>query len=217
MTQTENRKMLVLVGSPRRDGNSAALASAVARGAEAAGSDVTVHHLDDHIRHFLGDCRRCRRADGECSRQDGFRELFLDAYLPAHGTVFCSPVYWYGLSAQMKAFLDRSFCYYAASHPRSDQVLASMSDKRLGVALASEESYPGAALGIVHQFQEYARYTRSAYVATVRGTGNSRGEIGSDPTAPLQQAERMGRELFSLHYSDHRLDTPRDPRVWAAR
>lgn len=215
MQQSTTRRVLVLVGSPRRDGNSAAMASAVARGATAAGSTVAVHHLDDHIRHFLGDCRRCRLADGECSRDDGFRNLFLDAFLPADGVVFCSPVYWYGLSAQMKAFFDRSFCYYAASHPRSADVLAAMSGKRLGVALASEESYPGAALGIVHQFQEYARYTRSAYVATVRGTGNRRGEIASDPTEPLRAAEGMGRELFSLHYTDHRLDTPRDPRVWA--
>ena len=99
----------------------------------------------------------------------------FDEFLPADGVVFCSPVYWYGLSAQTKAFFDWTFCYYAASHPRSAEVIAGMSRKRLGLVLASEETYPGALLGIVHQLQEYARYTHSELVGVVRGIGNSRG------------------------------------------
>ncbi|MCZ7153591.1 ComEC/Rec2 family competence protein, partial [Salmonella enterica] len=79
----------------------------------------------------------------------------------AAGVVFCSPIYWYGLSAQTKAFFDRMFCYYAASHPDSANVMPRLARKRLGLVLASEESYAGAALGIVHQLQEYARYTDS--------------------------------------------------------
>ncbi len=40
-----------------------------------------------------------------------------------------------GLSAQTKAFFDRTFCYYAASHPRSAEVIEGMSRKRLGRAI----------------------------------------------------------------------------------
>ena len=210
----ESRKMLVLVGSPRREGNSAALAAAVRRGAEQEGATVTLRFIDDYITSFLRDCRTCRRSDGECSIDDRFRSLFFEDFLPADGVVICSPVYWYGLSAQVKAFFDRTFCYYAASYPDSAKVIERMSRKRLGLVLASEETYPGASLGIIHQIQEYARYTHSEFVGVVRGIGNSRSEVSRDPADPLQAAQQLGRELFARCYSDYRLDTQRSGKVW---
>ncbi|MCC3375293.1 flavodoxin family protein [Cohnella sp. REN36] len=207
-------QLLILVGSPRRTGNSAALADAVRRGAEEAGAQVKVRRLDDYIEGFLRDCRTCRRPDGECAIGDRYRTLLFEDFLPAQGVVFCSPIYWYGLSAQTKAWFDRTFCYYAGAYPDSPRVIAGMTGKRIGLALASEETYPGAALGIVHQVQEYARYTRSSFVGFVRGVGNRRGEVERDPAFPLQEAERLGREFFARPYSDYRLDTPRSGSVW---
>jgi len=208
-------RILVLIGSPRRDGNSAVLAAAVVRGARAAGIDADSAFIDDHVAGFLRDCRRCRGADGACTIADGYRPLFFDRFLPADGVVFCTPIYWYGMSAQTKAFFDRSFCYYAASYPDSAAVIAAMTRKRLGLVIASEETYPGAALGITHQVQEYARYTRSALVGVVRGVGNSRGEVVRDPARPLDEAERLGRELLTRPYTDYHIDTPRRGRVWS--
>jgi multimeric flavodoxin WrbA len=210
-------RLLVLIGSPRRTGNSATLAESVKRGAESAGTEVTVRFLDDYISEFLHDCRLRRGPDGECPAADNYRTLFFDDFLPADGVIFCSPVYWYALSAQTKAFFERTFCYYAASYPRSAEVIAAMTGKRLGLVLASEETYPGATLGIVHQIQEYARYTHSDFVGVVRGIGNSRGEITRDPDDPLAAAERLGREFFLRRYTDYRLDSPRSGRVWPAR
>ena len=205
---------LILVGSPRRAGNSAAMAGAVRRGVEASGHAAAIRHLDDHIAHFLRDCRTCRREDGQCAIEDGYRGLFFNDFLPAEAVVFCTPIYWYGMSAQTKAFFDRSFCYYAASYPASQDVVRRMQGKRLGLVLASEETYPGAELGIVHQMQEFTRYTRSHLVGIVRGVGNARAEVANDPNDPLRAAERLGAELFTRSYSDYHLDTPRAPRVW---
>lgn len=213
---TSSRRLLVLVGSPRRNGNSATLADGVRQGAEAAGSTVAVRFIDDYVSSLLRDCRTCRRPDGECAIEDRFRELLFDEFIPAEGVVFASPVYWYGLSAQTKAFLDRMFCYYAASYPGSAQAIAGMSRKRLGLVLVSEETYPGASLGIEHQMQEYARYTHSELVGVVRGTGNARGEVRRDERSPLADAEQLGRELFERKYSDYRIDTPRSGKVWPA-
>ena len=206
--------VLILVGSPRRAGNSALLADAVRQGVEASGSAAKIRHLDDHIAHFLRDCRRCRREDGQCSIEDGYRALFFDDFLPAEAVVFCTPIYWYGMSAQAKAFFDRSFCYYAASFPGSTEVVARMQGKRIGLVLASEETYPGAELGIVHQIQEFSRYTRSRFVGCVRGVGNSRGEVARDPNDPIAAARRLGSDIFARNYSDYHLDTPRSARVW---
>ena len=210
------RKLLILVGSPRRTGNSAALANAVQRGAERAGTQVALRFVDDYISSFLRDCRSCRLPTGECSIADRFRDLLFDHFIPAHAIVFCSPVYWYGLSAQTKAFFDRTFCYYAASYPDSPRIIDSMSRKRIGLVLVSEETYPGASLGIVHQIQEFARYTHSEFVGVVHGVGNSRGEVVRDPSDPALEAEQLGRSIFDRRYSDYRIDTLRSGRVWSS-
>ncbi len=211
---TEKKRLLVLVGSPRREGNSAIMAEAVKRGAEEVGHQADLVFLDDYIGSFLRDCRKCRKADGECSIEDRFRELFFDLFLPADGFVMASPVYWYGLSAQSKAFFDRTFCYYAASYPEADAVVEAMTRKRIGLVMASEETYPGASLGMVHQIQEYSRYTHSEFVGYVRGIGNSRSEVKNDPCDPMIAAEALGREIFSRKFSDFRIDTERSGRVW---
>ncbi len=208
------KRVLILVGSPRRNGNSASLGEAAAIGCKATGHEVTVRFVDDFITSFLRDCRTCRLPNGECAIGDKYRALFFNDFLPAHGVIFCSPVYWYGLSAQMKAFFDRTFCYYAASYPGSAKVIESMSCKRIGLILASEETYPGASLGIIHQIQEYARYTKSEFVGMVRGVGNSRGEVKNDPDSPLFAAEKLGRDLFDRSYTDYRIDTQRSGCVW---
>lgn len=213
---TEPLKLLVLVGSPRRAGNSATLGKAVQRGAVAAGTQVSLRFVDDFISSFLRDCHLCRLPGGECSIADQFRTLFFEDFMPAHGVIFCSPVYWYGLSAQMKAFFDRTFCYCAASYPDSAHVIDGMSCKRIGLVLASEETYPGASLGIVHQIQEFSCYTHSEFVGFVRGVGNSRGEVARDPSGPSLVAEQLGREIFERNYSDYRLDTQRNGRVWSS-
>jgi multimeric flavodoxin WrbA len=212
---TEPRKLLILVGSPRRAGNSATLAKAVQRGAEASGAQVALRFVDDFISSFLRDCRLCRLPNGECSIADQFRTLLFEDFIPARGVVFCSPVYWYGLSAQTKAFFDRTFCYYAASYPDSARVINGMSRKRIGLVLASEETYPGVSLGIVHQIQEFSCYTHSEFIGVVRGIGNSRGEVSRDPSDPLVAAEQLGREIFSRKHSDFQIDTPRSGRVWS--
>jgi len=89
-----------------------------------------------------------------------------------------------------------------------------MTGKRVGLALSSEETYPGASLGIVHQIQEYCRYTHSAFVGHVRGVGNRRNEVTQDPNDPLAAAEALGRSLLTAKHSDYRIDTERPGGVW---
>jgi multimeric flavodoxin WrbA len=207
-------KALVLSSSPRRNGNSAALAQAVFRGLTEAEHMARLVYVDDVVSSFLKDCRQCRRDNGECSIEDGFRDVFIEHFLPADGFVVATPIYWYGMSSQLKAFFDRMFCYVAASHPRSADVVERMMGKRLGLVLSSEETFPTASAGIVHQIQEYARYTKSTFVGSVRGYGNARGDVGYDPGEPLREAVQFGRSFFTRHATDYQIDTPRGGRVW---
>ena len=85
----------------------------------------------------------------------------------------------------------------------------------LGLLVVSEETYPSAPLGLVHQVQEIARYNRQHLVGVVHGHGNSRGDVVQDPRRPLEQARELGRSLFTAPASDYRFDTPRGRSVWS--
>jgi multimeric flavodoxin WrbA len=207
--------VLVVSSSPRRDGNSSRLADAALEGAREAGHAAQLVHLDDHVRHFLRDCRRCRDAAGRCTIEDGFEELLRERVVPADGIVFATPLYWYGISGQLKTFFDRLFCFIAASEPEADRFVAGLIGKRLGLVISSEETYPGASLGVVHQIQEYARYMRSDFVGLVRGIGNKRGDVLRDPADPIAAARELGRTLFERPSTDYRLDTERPGSTWA--
>jgi multimeric flavodoxin WrbA len=166
------------------------------------------------VRHFLRDCRRCRDAEGRCTIDDGFEALLRDRVLPADAIIFATPLYWYGVSGQLKTFLDRLFCYIAASEPESDMFVRGLIGKRFALMVASEESYPGAPLGVIHEIQEYARYTHSDLVGVVQGIGNRRRDVLQDPSDPLGRARELGRRLAELRATDYRLDTERPASTW---
>jgi multimeric flavodoxin WrbA len=208
-------KALVLSSSPRRNGNSALLAQAVREGLTEAGHETEFVFADDILGGFLRDCRKCRKPNGECSIEDGFRSVFLDHYLPADGFIAATPIYWYGTSAQLKTFLDRTFCYYAASYPRSEQVIRGMQGKRIGLVLSSEETFPMVSGAVICQIQEFSRYTRSTFVGLVHGYGNARGDVQRDPGDPIKAARRFGNEFFTRHTSDYQIDTVRSGRMWS--
>jgi multimeric flavodoxin WrbA len=206
--------VLVLSSSPRRDGNSRLLADALLEGVSEAGDHGELIHVDDHVAAFLRDCRICRGSDGRCRIEDGFEALLRERVMTADAVVFATPLYWYGVSGQLKTFLDRIFCYIAASYPGAEEVVAGLSHKRLALLISSEENYVGASLGVLHEIQEFARYTHSALVGVVNGIGNKRGDVIADPDRPLERARRLGRRLFELTATDYRIDTDRPGSVW---
>jgi multimeric flavodoxin WrbA len=207
-------KIVILGASPRRDGNSWALADALARGAGEAGHDAELVDLNTAIGAFLQDCRRCRRADGTCAIGDGYATLLHDRVLPADALVYATPLYWYGVAGVLKTFFDRLFCYMAFSHPGSAEVSERLAGKRTALLLSSEERYPTAAAAVVGQLQETARYLDHRFVDVVHGVGNARGEVARDPQRPLDAAAALGRELFARHHSDYRWSVDRSRRVW---
>jgi multimeric flavodoxin WrbA len=207
--------VLVVSSSPRRNGNSRLMAEAALEGAREAGHEAELVHLDDHVRSFLRDCRECRDANGRCTIDDGFEALLRERVVPADGIVFATPIYWYGVSGQLKVFFDRLFCFIAASEPESEMFIQGMLRKRLGLLMSSEETYPGAMMAPLHQLQEYARYTHSGFAGFVCGIGNKRGDVLRDPSDPIVASRALGRTLFERVTTDYRLDVDRPGSTWA--
>jgi multimeric flavodoxin WrbA len=206
-------RVLALSSSPRIDGNSRALAEAVLDGAREAGHETSLIHLPGVIEGLLRDCRTCRDEAGRCTLADGAEDTFR-AYLDADAVVYATPLWWYGMSSWLKAFIDRFFCFTTASAPGHEAVRPRIVAKKAVLVVSAEERYPAAAAGVVHQIQELSRYLHHELVDVVVGIGNARGEVANDPKDPLGRAREVGRRLTEARGTDYRVDTERDGRVW---
>lgn len=99
------KNVLILSGSPRKNGNSALLCRQFAKGAEENGNSVELIYLRDKEIHYCTACYHCKK-DGICSIKDDMAEI-LDKMDKADVIVMASPVYFYSINAQMKALIDR--------------------------------------------------------------------------------------------------------------
>lgn len=105
-----SKKIVVITGSPRKNGNSFAMTDAFIRAAEA--KDHTVTRFDAALR-TVGGCRACEtcfKTGKACSFDDDFNTV-APAILEADAVVFTMPVYWYSIPAQIKGVIDRLFSF----------------------------------------------------------------------------------------------------------
>ena len=105
MTQQVPKRALGIVGSPRRGGNTETLVDAVLAGAAEAGAQVEKVILDELDVRPCRACNACRKT-GACVQQDDMAGL-LEQMQRSDVWVLGTPVYWWGPTAQFKAFLDR--------------------------------------------------------------------------------------------------------------
>ena len=105
------KNVLILEGSPRVNGNSSILSSEFACGAEEAGCRVErVHVARKKVAGCLG-CNACYRNGGACVQKDDMQEI-REKMLAADVIVLASPIYFYSMTAQMKAVIDRTYAFY---------------------------------------------------------------------------------------------------------
>lgn len=102
------KKVLIISSSPRKNGNSQALCVQFAAGAEAAGNQVHLIRLSEKKIGFCYACDGCMRNGGTCVQKDDMAEM-LRLFQKADVLVFATPIYFYGITAQMKTFIDRTY------------------------------------------------------------------------------------------------------------
>jgi len=98
-------RVLGVVGSPRRQGNTEILVDEVLAGAQAAGAQTEKVILTELK---IAPCRGCDtcQTTGKCAQQDDMPAL-LDRMNRSQVWVLGTPIYWWGPTAQFKAFMDR--------------------------------------------------------------------------------------------------------------
>lgn len=105
-------KIIVLMGSPNRNGSTSILTEHFKKGAEEAGHTVEVIDVCHADIHPCIGCVRCGY-EGPCVQKDDVEQIRAKL-LHADMVVFATPLYYYGMTAQLKAAVDR-FCAYNSS------------------------------------------------------------------------------------------------------
>ena len=98
--------ILVLSGSPRKGGNTELLAEAFAKGA-AKHHQVEIVSVRDYMVNPCLGCNACFRSEANTCAQKDDMTIIYEKMSQADMLVIASPVYFYGISAQMKAIIDR--------------------------------------------------------------------------------------------------------------
>lgn len=108
-------KIVVLEGSPNKNGSSNTLANAFIEGAKEAGHSVDVIGAAHANIHPCTGCIHCGY-EGPCVQKDDVDDIRA-RILAADMMVFVTPLYYYGMSAQLKTLVDR-FCAFNSSIQR---------------------------------------------------------------------------------------------------
>jgi multimeric flavodoxin WrbA len=182
-------------GSPRKNGNSAALADQVAAGAEAAGAEVETVYLHGMDIQPCDACDFCQdAADAGCVIQDDMQPLYPKVR-EADALVYASPIYWFTVSAQMKLFMDRCYALGGESDYASEHALAG---KRIGIVLTygGDDPFDSGAINAIRTFQDTFNYVPADILDIVYGYASDPGEVKGNHTL-MQKAFQLGEKLAS--------------------
>lgn len=174
-------KILILNGSPHPNGSTKQMIDAFSKGAKTAG-----HHIDiiDVCKKNISGCLACEychtKGKGECIQKDDMQEVYK-FLKEAEMLVIASPIYYHGISGQLKCVIDR---FYSAAYPCKPKNL-----KKAAIILSSGASnmYEGALFSFKGDFLDYLGL-ENAGIFTAHG-----GENGS--SKKLAELKEFGLSL----------------------
>lgn len=180
------KKVLVLMGSPRKCGNCDRLSDAFIKGAVEKGAQAEKIYLKEtDIKNCLG-CCACRGNDGVCVQKDEMQEIY-EKMKAADVIAFAAPVYFYTWNALMKRALDRTIAIEASLRDKTFYLISA--------GQAPEEKYMTT---MTDSFRKY--------IGCFRGEGNREGGhvfgYGTDRpgdvegTEAMERAYEMGRSVI---------------------
>lgn len=170
-------KILVLEGSPHKKGSSNLLADNFIKGAIEKGHEVKVF---DTAHSKIGACQGCNAcmSTGECIQKDDMTEI-KNLILNTDMIVFVSPIYYFGISAQLKTVIDRFYSFNSsimnkgyksalivAAWDNSEQVTSFARDHYLGICSYLGFENKGMIIGGgcgTPQMTQNTKYPQAAY------------------------------------------------------
>ncbi|MDL2264466.1 flavodoxin family protein [Synergistaceae bacterium OttesenSCG-928-I11] len=101
------KTILVIVASGMKNCNTDKLADAFIKGASEAGHSVTKMFLGDKVINGCTGCNACRWGK-PCVQKDAMQDIY-PLYVKSDMVVLASPLYFWTISARLKAFLERLY------------------------------------------------------------------------------------------------------------
>ena len=176
------KKVLILSGSPRKNGNSDVLCDEFMKGALEAGHEVEKIRVAEKK---IGYCRACYacKETGVCAIKDDMAEV-LQTMIDADVLVLASPVYFYSIDAQLKALIDRTVARWLEVKNKEFYYIVTAADEELSSADTTLACFRG-----------YAECVEGAKeMGIIYGMGTyEKGEIIDKPA--MTEAYEMGKRV----------------------
>lgn len=178
-------KILILCGSPHKNGTTNALAEALISGIDQSRHEVEKIQLaEKKIAPCLG-CEYCKRNDGVCVQKDDMAAL-LPSVLAADVIVFVSPIYYFGFNAQLKAVIDRFYAVNARLKLQTQKKAI-----LLTAGGGKEEWIPDGIFANYHTMLRYLNWTSLGQICAL--SCHVKDQLAQ--TTCLEQAKELGRSL----------------------
>ena len=183
-----NKNVLILKGSPRKNGNSSVLADQVAQGARQKGAEVSSFRIDEMNIRPCDACDFCQDTNGICVIKDDMQTLYPKIQR-ADAIVIASPIYWFTITAQIKLCIDRWYAF----EPIKSEVWP---DKKIGIILTYGDSdpYNSGAVNAIHTFQSMFDYLGVKIAGIVYGSASDIGDVEKQPEL-MEKAYQLGEKL----------------------
>lgn len=189
------KQLMIVTGSPRKNGNSVYLAGLAAEAARAAGAAVQVEHLAALARQrSCRSCYRCLRSrEAGCAIRDDLTPV-LERLREQDALLLVSPVYWFSFSAQIKLFMERAF--FSMKDPAGPHLLKG---KEVGMILCYGDRDPlvSGAVNVIRSFQDITGNMEAKLAGVVYGTAGNPDERTSNSEL-VEGARVLGRRMGSL-------------------
>ena len=178
-----SKNIVVLSGSPRKNGNTDRLVAAFIEGAETEGKAVSLFRVAEmKISGCLG-CNHCFEEKGVCVQKDDMGQI-LDALRKADAIVLASPVYYWAVSAQLKVAIDRTYALISDKPPV----------KRAALLMTCGNSETSVADGAVTMYSRLCAFFQWDDAGVIIAPGlREPGEIKG--RNELEKAKVLGREI----------------------
>ncbi len=176
-------KILALIGSPRRGGNTELLVDEILRGAEEEGHEVEKLRLYEREIQPCIDCRGCKREGHRCVLEDGMQEIY-PRLQNSDIIIFGTPVYWYGPTAKMKLLIDRLRPFIASGRLKG----------RRGIVVVPSEEGPGCCGPLMEMFRMSFDYLGMEMAGSILARAYERGEVKGNPEE-MKRAHDLGASL----------------------
>ena len=176
-------KILALIGSPRREGNTDLLVEQILEGSRTKGHTTEKLYLYDYTISLCTDCRSCKKGDYVCCINDDMQQIY-PLMEEAELIIFGTPIYWYGPTAKMKLLIDRMRPFVENRKLR---------DKKAVVVAPSAEG-PIACDPLLEMFRRMFEYLKMRFEGKVLVKAYEKGEIITNKKE-IDKAYQLGTSL----------------------